>query len=101
MSSMDVETVWVDSVFDESPKLTYRARSRDTLGSSNLDAFVEKRDLTPSPNPPSYSSGEPSPRSSQLSPTENGVSGPQMNGGEYWGREGSCACTVTVAAACI
>ena len=84
--SMGVETVWVDSVFDESPKLTYRARSGDTLGSANLEVFVDKRDLTPSPNPPAYSSGEPSPPSSQLSPTENGVCG-QMNGGEYWGAE--------------
>lgn len=80
--SMGVETVWVDSVFDESPKLTYRARSRDTIGSSaNLEVFVEKRDLTPSltpsPNPPS--SGDPSPPSSQRSPTENGVC-EQMNG---------------------
>lgn len=88
--SMGVETVWVDSVFDESPKLTYRARSRDTIGSSaNLEVFVEKRDLTPSltpsPNPPS--SGDPSPPSSQRSPTENGVC-EQMNGGEYQGTEG-------------
>ena len=37
--------VWMDSVFDDadgSPTLTFRARSRETLGVTNLEAFVEE-----------------------------------------------------------
>ena len=41
-ASMDV---WMDNVFvdtDSSPTLTFRARSRETLGTTNLEAFVEE-----------------------------------------------------------
>lgn len=37
--------VWMDNVFDDadgSPTLTFRARSRETLGTTNLEAFVEE-----------------------------------------------------------
>lgn len=37
--------VWMDNVFvdaDGSPTLTFRARSRETLGTTNLEAFVEE-----------------------------------------------------------
>ena len=53
--AVEAHTVCIDiqdelSVFDESPQLTHRSRSRDTLGSANLEVFEERRqDLTPSP----------------------------------------------------
>lgn len=38
------------SVFEESPQLTHRSRSRDALSSANVDVFDERQqDLTPSP----------------------------------------------------
>ena len=36
---------WMDNVFDDadgSPTLTFRARSKETLGVTNLEAFVEE-----------------------------------------------------------
>ena len=37
-------------MFEESPQLTHRSRSRDALSSANVDVFDETRqDLTPSP----------------------------------------------------
>ena len=49
MTSVELETVhWdrVDSVFEEDdgnvPHYNYRIQSRDTLGSSNLEVFVEE-----------------------------------------------------------
>lgn len=46
---MELE-VW-DNVFDQSPRLTYRARSGDTLSSSTLEVFEEEEEeVSPSPN---------------------------------------------------
>jgi len=53
--AVEAHTVCIDiqdelSVFDESPQLTHRTRSRDTLGSGNLEVFEERQQhLTPSP----------------------------------------------------
>ena len=41
-----METVWIGSVYEESPRLTYRARSRDTLG-SNLEMCDETDESSP------------------------------------------------------
>lgn len=45
--AVELETVhWVDSVFEEPgttvPHFNYRIQSRETLGSSNLEVFVEE-----------------------------------------------------------
>jgi len=77
--AVEAHTVCIDiqdelSVFDESPQLTHRTRSRDTLGSGNLEVFEERQQhLTPSP---AVNQG-PSPRSASVS---GGCSPAKQNG---------------------
>lgn len=42
---MAVDTVIIQEVFHESPRLTYRARSRETFG-SNLEVFAEEEEAS-------------------------------------------------------
>ena len=46
---MAVEGGWLDTVFDASPRLSYRARSGDTLSSSTLEVYEREEDDSPSP----------------------------------------------------
>ncbi len=39
---MALATAWLETVFDESPRLSYRSQSRDTLGSSMLEEAYEE-----------------------------------------------------------
>ena len=42
--AMALGTVMIQETFEESPRLTYRARSRETFG-SNLEVFAEEPEL--------------------------------------------------------
>ena len=68
----ELDAVWIEDVFDESPRLTYRARSGDTLSSYHtLEIFEEKDETSPGLI---LHNASPSPRSSSgQSPKENGL----------------------------
>ena len=72
------------SVFEESPQLTHRSRSRDALSSANVDVFDERQqDLTPSPGTRQQSSTFPG---YSRSTEQNGVAVSMENGelAEIW-----------------
>lgn len=75
---MAVATAWLETVYDESPRLSYRVRSEDTLASNTVEEADEREQ-------------EHSPRDTEFSPEGDAKDKAAVNGGGVMDTDGEAS----------